>query len=94
MKKGQIFIPILLLYVSLLNGQHSDANIFGDVQCQGEQIPFAGGGVSRITLLPDLVEERSNSLSGSVNYDIAAEKFIIGFTLEGFYTKLNDAFYL
>jgi outer membrane receptor for ferrienterochelin and colicins len=40
------------------------------------------------------VEERSNSLSGSVNYDIAAEKFIIGFTLEGFYTKLNDAFYL
>ena len=57
-------------------------------------IAFAGGGVSRITLSPDLVEERSNSLSGSVNYDKATEKFIAGFTLEGFYTKLNDAFYL
>jgi outer membrane receptor for ferrienterochelin and colicins len=57
-------------------------------------IAFAGGGVSRILLSPDLVEERSHSLSGSVNYDKATEKFIVGFTLEGFYTKLNDAFYL
>ncbi|MCK5693323.1 MAG: TonB-dependent receptor, partial [Bacteroidales bacterium] len=57
-------------------------------------IAFAGGGVSRIYLSDDLVEERSSSLSGSVNYDKAAEKFIAGFTLEGFYTKLNDAFYL
>ncbi len=57
-------------------------------------IAFAGGGVSRIYLSPDLVEERSNSLSGSVNYDKATEDFIVGFTLEGFYTKLNDAFYL
>jgi outer membrane receptor for ferrienterochelin and colicins len=57
-------------------------------------IAFAGGGVSRINLASDLVEERSSSLSGSVNYDKATEKFIAGFTLEGFYTKLNDAFYL
>ncbi len=57
-------------------------------------IAFAGGGVSRIYLSDDLVEERSTSLSGSVNYDKATEKFIVGFTLEGFYTKLNDAFYL
>jgi outer membrane receptor for ferrienterochelin and colicins len=57
-------------------------------------IAFAGGGVSRILLSPDLLEERSHSLSGSVNYDKATEKFIAGFTLEGFYTKLNDAFYL
>ncbi len=57
-------------------------------------IAFAGGGVSRIYLSPDLVEERSHSLSGSVNYDKATEKFILGFTLEGFYTKLRDAFYL
>jgi len=57
-------------------------------------IAFAGGGVSRIYLSDDLVEERSSSLSGSVNYDKATEKFIVGFTLEGFYTKLNDAFYL
>lgn len=57
-------------------------------------IAFAGGGVSRITLAEDLKEERSNSLSASVNYDKATELFIAGFTLEGFYTKLNDAFYL
>jgi outer membrane receptor for ferrienterochelin and colicins len=57
-------------------------------------IAFAGGGVSRIVLSPELVEERSNSLSGSVNYDRATETYIVGFTLEGFYTKLNDAFFL
>lgn len=57
-------------------------------------IAFAGGGVSRITLDPDLKEERSNSLSGSVNYDRPSELFILGFTLEGFYTKLKDVFYL
>jgi len=57
-------------------------------------IAFAGGGVSRIILSPDLVEERSSSLSGSVNYDKATENFIAGFTLEGFYTTLENAFYL
>lgn len=57
-------------------------------------IAFAGGGVSRIMLSPGLVEERSNSLSGSVNFDRATEKYIAGFTLEGFYTMLSDAFYL
>lgn len=57
-------------------------------------IAFAGGGVSRISLDPDLKEERSNSFSGSVNYDRPTEKFILGFTLEGFYTKLKDVFFL
>lgn len=57
-------------------------------------IAFAGGGVSRITLADDLNEERSNSFSGSVNFDLPKPNYIVGFTLEGFYTKLNDAFYL
>ncbi|MFO7852377.1 MAG: TonB-dependent receptor [Bacteroidota bacterium] len=57
-------------------------------------IAFAGGGVSRISLDSDLKEERSNSISGSVNYNKASKKFIAGFTLEGFLTRLNDAFYL
>ncbi len=57
-------------------------------------IAFAGGGVSRISLDPDLTEERSNSFSGSVNYDRPSEVFILGFTLEGFYTQLKDVFYL
>jgi len=57
-------------------------------------IAFAGGGISRVSLDPDLKEERSNSISGSINYDKATEDFVAGFTLEGFYTHLNDAFYL
>jgi len=57
-------------------------------------IAFAGGGVSRIVLADELVEERSNSLSASVNYDKASETFIAGFTLEAFYTQLDNAFYL
>lgn len=56
-------------------------------------IAFAGGGVSRITLAEDLVEERSNSFTASVNYDKATEHFIAGFTIEDFYTHLDDAFY-
>ncbi|QOW10241.1 TonB-dependent receptor [Kaistella flava (ex Peng et al. 2021)] len=56
-------------------------------------IAFAGGGVSRIGLSQDLKEERSNSFTGSVNYDKATEHFIAGFTVEGFYTKLKDAFF-
>ena len=57
-------------------------------------IAFAGGGVSRISLSPDLIQESSQSLSGSINFDKPAERFIYGFTLEGFYTRLDDAFYL
>lgn len=57
-------------------------------------IAFAGGGISRISLDDDLTQERSNSFSTSINYDKSSEKFIAGFTLEGFYTKLDDAFYL
>ncbi len=57
-------------------------------------IAFAGGGVSRITLADALAEERSQSFTGSVNYDKASEHLIAGFTLEGFYTYLKDAFFL
>lgn len=57
-------------------------------------IAFAGGGISRISLAEDLKEERSDSFTASVNFDKASEHFIAGFTLEGFYTYLEDAFYL
>ena len=57
-------------------------------------IAFAGGGVSRVTLSPSLIPERSKSYSASINYDKPYEHFIAGFTLEGFYTRLNHAFYL
>jgi outer membrane receptor for ferrienterochelin and colicins len=57
-------------------------------------IAFAGGGVSRISLSPVLKPETSQSFSGSVNYDKPTAHYIWGFTLEGFYTRLKDAFVL
>ena len=55
---------------------------------------FAGGGISRINLANNLSEEKSQSLSSSLNYDYARENYIYGFTIQGFYTKLNNAFFL
>ena len=57
-------------------------------------IAFSGGGISRVQLSPNLLPERSNSFSGSVNYDKVRSKYIVGFTLESFYTRLNNAFFL
>lgn len=57
-------------------------------------IAFAGGGVSRVLLSDDLKEETSQSYSLSLNYDKPTEKWVAGFTLEGFYTQLNNAFTL
>ncbi len=57
-------------------------------------IAFAGGGISRVQLDDDLSEERSKSWSTSINYDFPSEHYIVGFTVEGFYTELDDAFYL
>lgn len=57
-------------------------------------IAFAGGGVSRVQLSSNLREEKSQSFSTSINYDKATDKWIAGFTLEGFYTNLNNAFIL
>tara|TARA_Y100000385_G_scaffold279302_1_gene328789 strand:- start:419 stop:2719 length:2301 start_codon:yes stop_codon:yes gene_type:complete len=57
-------------------------------------IAFSGGGISRINLDDDLIEEKSMSISSSFNYDYAKENYIYGFTFECFYTKLNNAFFL
>jgi len=57
-------------------------------------IAFSGGGISRVQLADDLKKERSNTYTASFNYDKGNEHFIAGFTLEGFYTHLDDAFYL
>mgnify|MGYP006073982385 FL=1 len=57
-------------------------------------IAFSGGGISRVQLSPNLLPERSHSFSGSVNYDKVRSKYIVGFTLESFYTRLNNAFFL
>lgn len=57
-------------------------------------IAFAGGGVSRVQLSNSLQEEKSRSFSSSINYDKPTEKWIAGFTLEAFYTRLNNSFVL
>ena len=57
-------------------------------------IAFAGGGISRVQLSPNLAPETSESWSASISSDLPSDKFIVGFTLEGFHTVLNDAFFL
>jgi len=54
---------------------------------------FAGGGVSTIDLADDLIEENSNSLSFSINYDRLNKTYLFGFTLEAFLTSLDNVFY-
>ncbi|MBM3442416.1 MAG: TonB-dependent receptor [Bacteroidetes bacterium] len=55
---------------------------------------FASGGVSRIQIAPGLREERSQSLHLSWNADHAHSNRIFGYTLEAFFTSLQDAFAL
>ena len=57
-------------------------------------IAFAGGGISRILLSPELKQEKSQSFSASMNYDKPMDTWIAGFTIEGFHNRLNDAFFL
>lgn len=57
-------------------------------------VAFAAGGVSRIQLAPGLMAEQSNSLGASVNYDRVSDRWIAGFTIEYFYTRLKNAFVL
>ena len=54
---------------------------------------FSGGGISRVILDDNLKEENSKSISSSINFD-KVFKHYYGLTLEGFYTYLDDAFYL
>jgi outer membrane receptor for ferrienterochelin and colicins len=55
-------------------------------------VAFAGGGVSRIQLYNQLVQEKSNSYSFSINYDKPLKNIIFGGTIDGFLTRLNDVF--
>ncbi len=57
-------------------------------------IAFAGGGIKTIELSDNLKEERSQSWSASYNWDKPNENHIFGFTIEGFFTRLKNAFIL
>ncbi len=57
-------------------------------------IAFAGGGISTIQLADDLQSEFSDSYSVSWDFDKAADRYIFGFTVSGFYTDLQNVFIL
>lgn len=57
-------------------------------------IAFAGGGISRIQVDPLLREEISHSLQSSLDWALAGPHLYAGFTLNGFQTRLLDAFVL
>tara|TARA_B100001093_G_scaffold355191_1_gene339777 strand:+ start:483 stop:2570 length:2088 start_codon:yes stop_codon:yes gene_type:complete len=57
-------------------------------------IAFSGGGLSRVILSPELIEETSKSYNISVNYDKGQENFIAGFTIDLFYNILENSFIL
>lgn len=86
-----LYIPIDKLQFRLSYGTGFKAPQAFDTDLH---IAFAGGGVSRVMLSPNLVPERSQSFSSSINYDFAKEDYIVGFTLEGFYTHLRNTFVL
>ena len=57
-------------------------------------IAFSGGGISRVILSPELIEETSKSYNFSVNYDKGQENLIAGFTIDLFYNILDNSFIL
>ena len=57
-------------------------------------IAFAGGGVSRVTLDPELQHEKSYSFSTSWKKDMVSGESIYGFTIESFATRLERPFAL
>lgn len=57
-------------------------------------IAFAGGGISLISIDPNLREETSNSYTLSLDLNKAQPTYAYGFTVDAFHTQLFDAFVL
>lgn len=57
-------------------------------------IAFSGGGISLTRIDPGLVSERSESYNISADYNKMSRKYIFGFTIGGFYTRISDTFVL
>ncbi|MDX5325734.1 MAG: TonB-dependent receptor [Bacteroidota bacterium] len=57
-------------------------------------IAFAGGGISYIRIDPNLKAEHSNSFNLSVDANFPTPRYIWGFTVDGFLTRLVDPFIL
>jgi outer membrane receptor for ferrienterochelin and colicins len=57
-------------------------------------IAFAGGGIARIQIDPDLRSERAHSAMLSLDANYPHTDYIAGFSVSGFYTHLHDPFTL
>ena len=57
-------------------------------------VSAVGGDVMRVKLSDNLKQERSNSVSGSIDWGINFGHFRSNLLIEGFYTTLDDVFYL
>ncbi|MCX2741907.1 TonB-dependent receptor [Pontibacter anaerobius] len=57
-------------------------------------IAFAGGGISLVQIDPALEQETSNAFNASLDFNKPSEHMIFGFTMDTFYTRLQDAFVL
>lgn len=96
-KSINVFVPRLTAMYSLTDYLRARASF-----SQGYRAPQAFdedlhvetvGGAALFTILdPDLKTERSNSFNASLNYTKPIGSVQTNIVLEGFYTKLNDAF--
>ncbi len=57
-------------------------------------ISFAGGGIARVEIDPDLVPEWADSFTGSVDWQWGRGSRFVGLTLTGFHTRLHRPFVL
>ena len=86
------FLTVLVILLSLpyihIHGQHTDANIFGDVQSEGEHVPFATiyiegttiGTTTDITghyMLIDLTAGTHTIVATSMGYSTVKKEIII-----------------
>lgn len=79
-----------------LQGRLTWSTGFRAPQAYDEDLHVAnvGGEAMLIRLAPDLKPERSNSFSGSVDWSLNFGHFQSNLLVEGFYTMLDDVFYL
>jgi outer membrane receptor for ferrienterochelin and colicins len=57
-------------------------------------IAFAGGGISTIQLDPNLKSEYSNGYTSSIEYTISKTNYVLGLSIDAFYTELKNTFIL
>ncbi len=96
-KSGNVFSPRLTLKYDLLSelqGRFSYAQGYRAPQIFDEDLHIETSGSRKVIHKndPDLKQETSHSFMASLDYNKQFGKVSFGLLLEGFYTRLNDAF--